>query len=137
AASIARGASSCRRPRRRRLATGATGRHEQADLVLVGGPPVARRDNLAAVHDRDPIRQLEDLVELRRHEQDRRARIALRDRLTVDELDAADVEPARRLVEDEEPRLGPEFPGDDDLLLVRSEERRVGKGWGGWSCGWG
>ena len=61
-----------------------------------------RADDPAAVHHRDPVRHLEHLVELGRHEQDRRPRVALRDRLAVDELDAADVEAARRLVEDEQ-----------------------------------
>ncbi len=68
-------------------------------------PAVDDRDELAAVHDADPVGQLEDLVELRRDEQDRRARVASLDRLAVDELDAADVEPARRLIEDEELRV--------------------------------
>ena len=70
----------------------AAGRHEQADLVLVGGPPVAQADQPAAIDHRDPVGQLEDLVELRRHEQDGRAGVALGDGLAVDELDAADVE---------------------------------------------
>ncbi len=56
----------------------------------------------AAVHDRDAVGELQDLVQLRGDEQDGRARIALGDDLLVDELDAAHVQAARRLVEHEQ-----------------------------------
>ena len=49
--------------------------------------------------------------------------VALLDRLAVDELDAADVEAARRLVEDEQPQVAVELAGDDDLLLVAAGQR--------------
>ena len=52
-----------------------------------------------------------------------RAGVALRDRLAVDELDAADVEAARRLVEDEQLQVAVELAGDDDLLLVAARQR--------------
>ena len=85
-----------------------------------------------AVHDGDPVGQLEDLVELGRHEQDRRPVVAHRMRLPVDELDAADVEAARRLVEDEQLQLPIELARDDQLLLVparqRARRRRSGDG---------
>ena len=58
----------------------AAGRHQQPDLVLVGRPAVEDGDDPAAVHDRDPVGQLEHLVELGRDEQDRGPRVALRDR---------------------------------------------------------
>ena len=48
---------------------------------LLGLRPSSSRDELAAVHDGDPVGQLEDLVELGRDEQDRRAGVAHRDRL--------------------------------------------------------
>ena len=87
----------------RSAARRAAGRHQQADLLACRpSRPSTTRDDLAAVHDRDPVGQLEDLVELGRDEQDRRPGVALRDRLAVDELDAADVEAAGRLVEDEQ-----------------------------------
>ena len=101
-----------------------TGRHEQADVVLVGGPAVAQADQLAAVDDGDPVGQLEDLVELRRDEQDGRPGVALGDGLLVDELDAADVEAASRLVEDEQAQVAAELARDDDLLLVAAGQRR-------------
>ena len=90
-------------------------------------PPSARRriaDQLAAVDDRDPVGQLEDLVELGGDQQDRRPGVALGDRLAVDELDAPDIEPAGRLVEDEQPQVAGELAGDDDLLLVAARQRR-------------
>ena len=43
--------------------------------------------------------------------------------LPVDELDAADVEAARRLVEDEQPQVAVELARDDDLLLVAARQR--------------
>ena len=42
----------------------------------------------------------------------------------VDELDAADVEAAGRLVEDEQPQVAVELARDDDLLLVAARQRR-------------
>ena len=44
--------------------------------------------------------------------------VALLDDPAVDELDAPDVEPAGRLVEDEEAKVAIELAGHDDLLLV-------------------
>ena len=70
------------------------------------------------------VGQLEDLVELGRHEQDGGPGIALGDRLAVDELDAADVEAAGRLVEDEQPQVAAELARDDDLLLVAAGQGR-------------
>ena len=79
------------------------GCHDQADRdpsrQSLG---VDDRHELAAVDDPDPVGQLEDLVELGRHEQHGRARVALGDDLLVDELDRADVDAAGRLVGDEQ-----------------------------------
>ena len=68
---------------------------------LLAPRPSKRRHELAAIHDGDPVGQLEDLVELGRDEQDRRAGVAHLDGPAVDELDAPDVQAARRLVEDQ------------------------------------
>ena len=91
-------------------AAGAVGRGASRPPVAIRRPtsflsavrPSQHGHDPAAVHDRDPVGQLEDLVELGRDEQDRRPGVALGDGLAVDELDAADVEAARRLVEDEQ-----------------------------------
>jgi len=51
-------------------------------------------------------------------EEHSRAGITFLDRLSVDELDASDVEAARRLVEDEQAEIAVELARDHDLLLV-------------------
>ena len=127
------------RGRRRRLASLRSEPFAGPVVAATSRPPVAisrptsflsavrpshGRDELAAVDDRDPVGQLEDLVELGRHEQDRGPGVALGDRLLVDELDAADVEAAGRLVEDEQLQVAAELAGDDDLLLVAARQRR-------------
>ena len=66
----------------------------------------------------DPVGQLEHLVELGRDEQDGRSLVALGDHLAVDELDAADVQAARRLVEHQHAQLAAELARHDGLLLV-------------------
>ena len=62
----------------------------------------AMADDPAAIQDPDAVRQLHDLVQLRRDEHDGRTRVTLGDDLAVDELDAADVQSAGRLVEHED-----------------------------------
>ena len=52
------------------------GRHQQADLLAVGGAPVEHRDDPAAVHDADAVGQLEHLVELGGDEEDGDAGVA-------------------------------------------------------------
>ena len=79
--------------------------------------------DLASIHDGDPVGQLQDLVELGRDEQDGGAGVALGDRLAVDELDAADVQAARRLIEDEQLQVAAELARHDDLLLVAARQR--------------
>ena len=71
---------------------------------------VARRrrrhdaDDPPAVHDQDPVREREHLVQLRRHDDHRRAVVALLDDPGVHELDRADVHAAGRLGRDEQPQ---------------------------------
>ena len=108
---------------RRRAASRAAGRHQQADLLLVGGRPIDDGHEPAAVHHADAVGELQDLVQLGGHEQHRGARVALGDRLAVDELDAADVQAARRLVEHQQPQVAVELARHDDLLLVAAGER--------------
>ena len=105
------------------LGSTTTGGHQQADLLLLRGPCVEDRDEPAAVHDADAVRQLEDLVKLGRDEQDGRARVPLGDDLVVDELDRADVEPACRLVGDEQRQVALELARDDQLLLIAARQR--------------
>ena len=49
--------------------------------------------------------------------------VALGDDLAMDELDAAHVQAARRLVEHEQLEVAVELAGDDDLLLVAARQR--------------
>src|SRR5256885_14993190 len=64
----------------------------------------------SAVHDQDPIGEVEHLVELRGNEQHGDARVTTLDDLLVDELDAADVQPSRRLIDDQHPQVVAELP---------------------------
>src|SRR5215218_4308951 len=59
-----------------------TGRHQDADLILVGGPTVSFGHELAAVHDDDAVGHFQYFVELSGHKQDRGARVTLLDRST-------------------------------------------------------
>ncbi len=96
--------------------------HRDAELLLGRG----RRelaDDLALVHDEDPVGEREDLLELERDEQDRAALVALLDQPAVDELDRADVEAARRLGGDQDLRVAVDLAREHDLLLVAARER--------------
>ena len=64
----------------------------------------------------------EDLVELERDEQDCAPFVSLFHKATVDELDRADVETARRLRCDQDARVTVDLARDDDLLLVPAGE---------------
>ena len=64
------------------------------------------------------------LLELERDEQDRPALVSLLDEASVDELDRADVEPARRLGGDQHLRVALDLAREDHLLLVAAGERR-------------
>ncbi len=81
------------------------------------------RDDLALVHDEDPVRERQDLLELERDEEDRPAPVSLLDEPPVDELDRTDVEPSRRLRGDEDARIAVDLAGEHDLLLVAAGER--------------
>src|SRR5690554_2470127 len=58
-------------------------------LELANDPPL--------VDDQDPIAQIEDFVEIERDEEHAASLVPLAHQLGVDELDGADIEPARRL----------------------------------------
>src|SRR5487761_2256205 len=75
-------------------------RHQQSDRLAAGG---RRHDagDPTVVHDRDPVAQGEDLVELGGDHQDRLALVALLDHLAVYVLDRSHVEPAGGLGGDE------------------------------------
>ncbi len=86
--------------------------------VLEDGGGVALLDDLARVHHADPIAQRPDDAEVVGDEQDGRVGLGLE---RADEVEHAGldrgVEAGRRLVEDEQLRVGRERDGDDDALL--------------------
>src|SRR3954464_292472 len=107
--------------RLRRFAAAA--RHRDPELLLAD---IRRElaDDLSLVDDEDAVRQRQDLLELGRDEQDRAAFVALLDEAPVDELDRADVEPARRLCSEQDARVAADLAREHDLLLVSARERR-------------
>ena len=90
---------------------------------LEHGRGVALLDDLARVHDPDPIAQRPDDAEVVSDEQDRRVRLGLErpDEIEDARLDGG-VETRRRLVEDQELRIGRQGDGDDDALLHPARE---------------
>src|SRR5580658_911078 len=102
-----------------RLAGCPGARHHQAELVL-GDVRRAEAGDLALVHDRDPVRQGINLVQLRGDDDDRDPAVALLDDLGVNELDRADIQAAGWLAGQEQLVSPAQFPGDHDLLLVAS-----------------
>ena len=96
----------------------------QSEILLVGRlrPPLAC--DLAAAHGEDAVRQVHDLVEFDRDEEDADAGIAQRDEPAVDELDRADVDAARRLADEQHLGLAFDLAREHDLLLVAAGEFR-------------
>jgi len=114
----------------RRALLAAAASHQQAETRL-GGSGRLDADDTPFVHHRDAVREGTDLIQLRRDEQHRRARVALLDDAPVDELDGADVYAARGLCRQQHARLARHLARDDDLLLVATRERsRCGLGAG-------
>src|SRR3954471_17767709 len=103
--------------RRRSILTGVVpSGHEQAELLDARAGASGLAGDRALVHDRDPVGEGEDLVQVLADQQHRdavRGRVA---EVRVDGLDRADVEAARRRRGDEQPRLPRELSGQHDLL---------------------
>ena len=83
-------------------------------------------DDPAVGHHEDPIRQAEHLDELGGDDDDGRAVVGERAHQRVDLLLRPDVDPARRLVEDQHLGVEGEPLGEHDLLLVAARERPGG-----------
>src|SRR4051794_1428591 len=91
--------------------------HEDPDLLL------ARRrrqltDDPALEDHEDAVGERAHLFGLERDEQDPAALVALGDQPLVHELDRADVQAARRLMGEQQLRIGLDLARDADLLLV-------------------
>ena len=76
-----------------------------ADPFFVGFAPPEFGDDATGIEHDDAVGELEDLVELRRHEKNADAAFARLQDPAVDELDRADVDPAGRLGDDEDFRI--------------------------------
>src|SRR5438477_449284 len=79
-------------------------------------------DDLTFVEDEDPVGERHHLLELQRDEQDRPPLVALGYEPSMEELDRADVDPARRLRGDQDLRVACDLACDDNLLLVAAGE---------------
>ena len=101
--------------------------HEVADLLDRRRPGVELADDLALVDDEDPVGERADLVEVLAHEQDRDAACSGLAEVRVHRLDRADVEPARRLGDDEDERIVVELSPEDELLEVAAGEVAHGR----------
>jgi hypothetical protein len=97
--------------------------HQRREIVLVGLGREALADDLAAPDDRDPVGDLEDLVQLVADEDDR---VALGGEPLEDLEDLLRLlrrEDRRRLVEDEDPGLAVERLEDFHALLPADRQR--------------
>ena len=97
--------------------------HREADGGLTHVRLSEFRDDRAAEHDEESVRQRHDLVEVSREQQHGCSRVTLADDRVVHELHCADVDTPRGLSNHEQIRLGREFTRDDDLLHVAAGER--------------
>src|SRR2546428_5514065 len=97
--------------------------HEEAEPLLGGVLRIEGRDDLPFVHDRDAVGQRADLVELARDEEDPAATRALLEQALVDVLGRRDIETARGLADDDEPRLLGDLAAEAALLLVAARQR--------------
>ena len=72
----------------------------------------------AAVHHQDAVAAADELIVVGRVEEDGRSCAGKLVQKRVDLLLGADVDPARRIVEQQDARLGHQPLADDELLLV-------------------
>src|SRR5260370_19088068 len=96
--------------------------HEEPEALLGGLRRRQRGDDAALEHDRDPVREGPDLIELARDEKHRAAAAPLLEEPLPDVLGRPDVEASGRLAHDDELRLLRELASEDDLLLVAARE---------------
>ena len=85
-------------------------------------------DDKTAVERDDAIGERQQFVDLLRDQQNGASAVAKLGDLSVDEGDACDVDPPRRLRGDQQLRLPVQFAGDDDALLIASGEAAGGVG---------
>ena len=117
----ARGAHEAATPSRRGLGL----RRERGleDRALVHPCALELGRDAARAHDEHPMGEAEDLLDLARDEQDAHAVGGEAREQVVERLPGADVDAARRLVRDEQPRPHEERPREEQLLLVAARQR--------------
>ena len=96
----------------------ASPRHEQSDALLVGPPLWEVRQDPPFEHDQHAVGQRKDFAQLRRHQKNRAASVALGDELLVDMFGRANVQPSRRLLRNQRRRFMREFARNHDLLQI-------------------
>ena len=80
------------------------------NLFQSGGVGFGDRDDPPIVNHRDPVGELEDLIEVLGHQQDRRAPVPLLDQTAPDILGGCDVESPCRLVRNDHVTAGRRVP---------------------------
>ena len=93
------------------------------DALLVGLLLREVGEDAPFEHDQYPVGQGEDFAELRRHQEDRAAAVALGDKLRMDVFGRADIQPPRRLLRDQRRRFMRELARNHDLLQVAARQR--------------
>ena len=92
----------------------------------------------AVVHHRDPVAQLEELIEVFGDEERRGVPLPERPERGVDRLRRADIDPPGGVNGDHDRRVHRQFPGDEQLLLVAAGEiaqpGRAGGGLTSWEA---
>ena len=97
--------------------------HQAADFLEIGVVRDQIGDDVAAIHHEDAVRKREDLIEIRGNDEDAPAAVAHLDEDSMDGLDCPDVDAARWLFRDDEPRPPRQLARKLKLLLVAAGER--------------
>src|SRR5438552_16814084 len=101
--------------------------HLEADLLDARISTGRDADDRSFVHDRDPVGQPEDLVQVLADQENRGALGRSGAQIGVHGLDRADVEATGRRRGDDEPWLAGELPREHDLLEVAAGEQARGR----------
>src|SRR5512136_429229 len=96
--------------------------HQQPQLLTCGCAGLQRVENVAFVHDGNAIGQAHNLVEFRADQQHGGAAIARLDNAAMNELDAADIQTASGLIDNQQLDRTSQFARHDDFLLIAAGE---------------
>src|ERR1041385_536385 len=101
--------------------------HQQADFFKRRLLRIDLARDLSFVNDQQTIGKTRHFLELGGDEQDRAAVVTQTDQLTMNELDRADIDAARRLRHQQQLRRDVIFTTDDQLLLIAPRKRTRGQ----------